>query len=337
MVDLTTSYAGLALKNPLVPSSSPLTGHLDDAKKLEDQGASAIVLPSLFEEALIHEQETMNRFLDHQDIGHFEADSFLPNPSSFNSGLDQYLERINKYKTSLEIPVIGSLNGITQTGWVEYAKDLQDAGCDALELNLYGINANKRESSDDVERRYLKIVHDLSKAISIPFVVKLSPQITSLTHFIHCLEQAGASGISIFNRFYQPDIDLETLAITPHIQLSQSYEALMRIRWIAMLRPQIKIGIAATGGFHHYQDVLKALLAGADVVHLCSVLLSEGVGALARIQEHMVQWLEEKEYQSIAQLKGSLSYQNAINPGAYERANYLQVLDSYSPSSGVKV
>lgn len=337
MVDLTTSYLGLTLKNPLVPSSSPLTGNFDDARRLEDVGAAALVLPSLFEEALIHEQETMSRFIEHQDIGHHEADSFLPAPLEFSSTLDQYLERIEQYKSALSIPVIGSLNGTTLTGWVDHAKDLQEAGCDAIELNLYSINANKTDSSDDIERRYSRIVHDLSKAITIPFTVKLSPQITSLTHFVSRLEQAGAKGVSLFNRFYQPDIDLESLSVAPRLQLSSSYESLLRIHWIALLRPQVSLGLAATGGFHNHEAVLKALLAGADVVHLCSLLLEQGIDAFSSLLIEMKQWLEDKEYDSIQQMQGSLSYQHAIDPSAYERANYLQVLDSYTPSPGVKV
>lgn len=336
-IDLTTNYVGLKLKNPLVPSSSPLTGNLEDACRLEDAGAAAIVLPSLFEEALIHEQQQMSRFMDMQDIGHHEADSFLPQAHHYASKLDQDLERIERYKKRLQIPVIGSLNGVTEGGWIEHAKDLQEAGCDAIELNLYGINANKAESSDAIERRYLNIVHQLSTSISVPFVVKLSNQFTGLAHFAGRLESVGAAGISLFNRFYQPDIDLDSLQITPHLTLSSSQEALLRIRWLAMLRPQVNMTLAATGGFHHYQDVAKALLAGADVVHLCSVLLKEGGPRLGDILTELLQWMEQKEYESVAQMKGSLSHKNAINPNGYERANYLDVLNSYTPSTGVRV
>ncbi|MDX1693050.1 MAG: dihydroorotate dehydrogenase-like protein, partial [Ketobacteraceae bacterium] len=334
MVDLKTEYLGLSLKNPLVPSSSPLTGNLDDARRLEDYGAAALILPSLFEEALINEQENMSRFIEHQDIGHAEADSFLPAPPTFHSTLDQYLEKVERYKGALSIPVIGSLNGTTASGWIDHARDLESAGCDAIELNLYSINANRADSSDDIERRYLKIVHELSRTIRIPFTVKLSPQITSLTHFVNRLEQAGAQGVSLFNRFYQPDIDLDTLTVAPRLQLSSSYECLLRIHWIALLRPQVKLGLAATGGFHDHRDALKALLAGADVVHLCSLLLAQGPEAVQPVLQQMIQWMEDKEYQSVQQLKGSLSYQHAVDPSAYERANYLQVLDSYTPAPG---
>ncbi len=265
-MNLTTTYLGLTLKNPLVPSSSPLTGKFDEARRLEDAGAAAIVLPSLFEEALLHEQENMERLFEHQNIGHLEADNYLPTAHQFSSTLDQYLERIEQYKSSLDIPVIGSLNGTTPSGWIDHAKDLEEAGVDALELNLYSINADQSESSDDVERRYLQVVHDLKDTIDIPFTVKLSPQFSSLSHFIHRLEQAGASGVSLFNRFYQPDINLDTLDIEPRIQLSSPYESLLRVRWIALLRANLDITIAATGGFHSYQEVAKAILAGAGLL-----------------------------------------------------------------------
>lgn len=332
MVDLTTNYAGLELKNPLVPSSSPLTEKLDDAKRLEDAGCSALVLPSLFEEALISEAENMTRFLDHQDIGHPEADSFLPNHTNFVSSLDQYLERIQQFKSALDIPVIGSLNGITRTGWVEHARDLQEAGCDAIELNVYGVNGNKHETGSEIEDRYIGIIEELADSVTIPFVVKISSQFTSLCHFVSQVEKAGARGVSMFNRFYQPDIDLDTLAITPRLTLSTPYETLLRIRWVAILRPQVNLGLAVTGGFHRYQDMLKALLAGADVIHLCSLLLEKGIDQIPQLLNEIACWLEEREYDSISQLKGSLSYQHAINPEAYERANYLQVLDSYHGS-----
>lgn len=335
MMDLTTSYCGLTLKNPLVPSSSPLTRNLDSARRLEDAGASALILPSLFEEELIYEQEHMHRFMDMQDIGHHEADSFLPVSHQYASKLDQALENISRFKSSLSIPVFASLNGVSDSGWIEHAKDLESAGCDAIELNLYGINADRHDSSDSIEHAYLSIVRRMVEAIKVPCVVKLSNQVTGLGHFVAQLESAGVRGVSLFNRFYQPDIDLETLQINPQLSLSDSNESLLRIRWLAMLRPQVRMTLAATGGFHRYEDVMKALLAGGDVVHLCSVLLQQGEHAIHHIISDMTQWMEEKEYESIQQLKGSLSYQNAVNPNGYERANYLDVLDSYTPKSGV--
>lgn len=329
MVDLTTTYCGLSLQNPLVPSSSPLTGNLDDARRLEDAGAAALVLPSVFEEELIHEQEHMHRFLDMQDIGHHEADSFLPTAYDYSSKLDQTLEKIARYKQALSIPVIASLNGVTDSGWVEHARDLQEAGCDGIELNLYGVDADPAVKSAEIEARYLHIVQQLVASVNVPCVVKLSNQFTALVPFVIELEKAGAQGVSLFNRFYQPDIDLESLQVTPRLSLSSCQESLLRIRWLAMLRSHVQFSLAATGGFHGFQDCLKALLAGADVVHVCSVLLKGGPSIVQVILDAMQQWMEEKEYQSIQQLKGSLSYEKAVNPAGYERANYLEVLDSY--------
>lgn len=337
MVDMTTTYCGLNLKNPLIPSSSPLTGNYDDARRLEDAGASALILPSVFEEELIQEQEHLNRFMDQQDIGHHEADSFLPNAYETVSKLDRTLEKIARYKSSLSIPVVASLNGVTDSGWIEHAKELQDAGCDAIELNLYGINAEPWASSDQIEAGYVHLASRLNDAIEVPCMVKLSNQFTGLVHFVLELERGGIAGVSLFNRFYQPDIDLESLRIKPQLNLSTSQETLQRIRWLAMLRPHVSMTLASTGGFHGFQDVLKALMAGADVVHLCSVLLKAGPEVLHTILRDTEQWMEEKEYESVQQLKGSLSYSNAVNPQGYERANYLDVLDSYSPSRGVRV
>ena len=326
MTDMRTHYLGLELKNPLVPSSSPLTGDFDHVRQLEDEGAAAIVMPSLFEEALIHEEEMMTRFLDHQPIGFHEAETFLPELQDYNSELDRYVALIEQYKQSLSIPVIASLNGITPEGWIRHAKDLQDAGCDALELNLYGIPALRQESAVEVEQRYLKLVESLLATVTVPVTLKLSAQFTSPIHFIAELEKLGAQGVSLFNRFYQPDIDLASRHVIPRIQLSQSYESLLRIRWIAMLRPQVTLGIAATGGFHSAEDALKGIMAGADVIHLCSVLLKNGPYHVGTLLKQMRAWMEENEYTSIAQMKGSLSHNNAANPSAYERANYAELL-----------
>lgn len=332
MIDLSTEYLGLKLNNPLVPSSSPLTGDFDSARRLEDLGAAALVLPSLFEEELVHEQERMSQFLDHQSIGHAEASTFLPEVPAYQSRLDQYLNLLTRYKESLSIPVIGSLNGISKTGWLEHAKDLQEAGCDALEINLYSIIANPKESSDDIERRYSGIVHELGQKLTIPITVKLSNQFTAFTHFVNRLESAGANGIVCFNRFYQPDIDLESLHVVPRLQLSSSAESWERVRWIAILKRYTSLSLAATGGFHSSDDIAKALLAGADVVYLCSVLLQQGVEHLSHLKSTLNAWMQEKEYESVAQLKGSLSHQHAVNPDAYERANYIEVLQAFKLS-----
>jgi dihydroorotate dehydrogenase (fumarate) len=335
MVDLTTNYLGLKLAHPLVPSASPLSKDLDSARRLEDAGASALVMYSLFEEKIEAEQQQMERFFYGQSIGYGEADSFHPVPDQILTYQEQYLENLQRLKSHLRIPVIASLNGISQGGWIEYGQALQQAGADALELNIYHLAANADESSETVENRYLDILRELKNRVSVPLTLKLSPQFSSPIHFAQRLEAAGADGIAIFNRFYQPDIDLETLEVVPKLQLSTQAEALLRIRWTALLYGRVKLSLAVTGGFHHSADVIKALLAGADVVHLCSVLLAQGVGKLSEIREELEQWLIEHEYESISQLKGSVSQQHAIDPSAYERANYIHVLDSYTPAAGV--
>ncbi|MFD2231758.1 dihydroorotate dehydrogenase-like protein [Alkalimarinus sediminis] len=337
MIDLTTHYLGLPLKNPLIPSSCPLTNNITSIKRLEDNGASAIVLPSLFEEELIHEQQHMARFLDHQEIGHHEADSFLPIPDQYSSHLDKMLSLISQCKESLEIPVIGSINGITPGGWVDCAIDLQEAGCDAIELNLYSVEADGSRPAATVENDFASIVDRLYSEVTIPITVKLSSQFSSLSHFALNIEKHGAAGIVCFNRFYQPDIDLDTLQLSPTLELSSSIESLVRIRWIALLRSQLKLSLAATGGFHRYDDVAKALLVGADAIYLCSVLMNQGAEAINNILADLTYWMEQKEYQSVEQLKGSLSYQNADSPALYARGNYLEVMDSFTPSKGVKV
>lgn len=335
MVDLTTHYLGLKLAHPLVPSSSPLTKNLDNAKRLQDAGAAAIVLPSLFEEKIEAEQQNMERFFYGQAIGYGEAESFHPVPNQILTYQEQYLEHLQKMKQSLQIPVIASLNGTSVGGWIEYGQALEQAGADALELNIYHLAANSEESSSSVERLYLDILQELKSQVDIPLTLKLSPQFSSPVNFAQRLQAAGADGIAIFNRFYQPDIDLETLQVVPKLELSTPAEALLRVRWTALMYGRINMSLAVTGGFHGSADVIKALLAGADVVHLCSVLLKEGVGRLTEIRNDLQIWLEAHEYESIAQMKGSVSQQHAIDPSAYERANYVQVLDSYTPPSGV--
>ncbi len=335
MVDLTTDYLGLKLANPLVPSASPLSHDTDSARRLEDAGASALVMYSLFEEKIEAEEHQMERFFYQQAIGHGEADSFHPVSDNIQTYQEQYLEHLQQLKSTLTIPVIASLNGTSLSGWVEYGKQLQQAGADALELNIYHLAANSDESGDAVEQRYLDILRELKSQVSVPIVMKLSSQFSSPIHFAKRLEAAGADGIALFNRFYQPDIDLETLEVVPKLELSSSAEALLRIRWTALLYGRTKLSLAVTGGFHETPDVLKALLAGADVVHLCSVLLKHGIGRLSEILAELEQWLAEHEYESVNQLKGSVSRQHAIDPSAYERANYVQVLDSYSSPAGV--
>ncbi|WP_435685606.1 dihydroorotate dehydrogenase-like protein [Sedimenticola selenatireducens] len=331
-MDLRTTYLGLTLKNPLVPSASPLSRSLDMAKKLEDAGAAALVMYSLFEEELQHDQEVMDDYLNHQTLGHAEAASFLPLHGDLPSRQESYLEQLTRLKQALEIPVIASLNGITPGGWIEHGKALQQAGADALELNVYYIAGDSRVSGAEVERRYIDLLHELRQHVTLPIAMKLSPQFSSVANIISHLERVGANGVSLFNRFYQPDIDIDSLRVTPQLSLSSSADALLAMRWIAMLYGRVKLSLAATGGVHNHEDAVKMLLAGADVVHLCSTLLIHGTGRLAEILRGIEDWLEESPYESIEQLKGTLSQQHAGDASAYARANYLQLLNSYLPA-----
>lgn len=335
MIDLSTDYVGLRLKNPLVPSSSPLCKRLDTVLQLEDAGAGAIVLHSLFEEELRAEEAMAERFLLDADLGHGEASDFLPDIGVFQSGMDRYLEHLAKLKQRLEIPVVASLNGVSLSGWVELGKELEQAGADALELNVYHVAADSHVCGEAVEARYLALLRELRGAVSLPILMKLSPFFSSLPQFVQQLEAAGAAGVSLFNRFYQPDIDLDTLCTVEQLHLSYPDEVLLRVRWIAILRGQASLTLAGTGGVHSYQEAIKLLLAGADVVHLASCLLQHGPSHLAQILEDLVRWMTEKEYASVAQLKGSMSQRNLPDPSALERASYLRVLDSYTPPAGV--
>lgn len=335
MVDLTTEYLGLQLKNPLVPSASPLSQDTDSVKRLEDAGAAAIVMHSLFEEKIEYEQAHLARFFHQQAIGHAEAETFHPVPEDYRSYQDEHLELLHRIKGAVTMPVIASLNGTTTGGWIEYGKCLQQAGADALELNVYYLAANSEETSQQVEQRYLDILTALRAHVNIPITVKLSAQFSAPVHFIQQLVRAGARGVAIFNRFYQPDIDLDTLHVEPRLELSTSQEALLRIRWTAMLHGQVNCSLAVTGGLHTYEDVLKALFAGAAITHMCSALLRHGPGHIRLVLSQVHDWLADREYESVKQMRGSLSHRHAVDPAAYERANYISVLDSYSHPRGV--
>ena len=335
-VDLSTQYLGLELANPLVPSASPLSRSLDSAKRLEDAGAAAIVMYSLFEEEIRHEEEAILRFVHEQGLGHAEATSFHPVPEDYKLSVERYVEQLQALKAVLDIPVVASLNGVSLSGWVEHGKLLQEAGADALELNVYYVAAHSDESAAQVEQRYVDLLTELRQQVKLPVAVKLSAQFSSLPHLIKRLQEAGADGVALFNRFYQPDINLDTLQLSPTLQLSTPGEALLRMRWIAMLHGRVDLSLAATGGVHSAEEALKLLLVGADVVHLCSTLLEHGPERLELILRDLQHWLEQHEYESVAQLKGSLSQKNADDPSAFERENYLQVLDSYTSAPGVR-
>jgi dihydroorotate dehydrogenase (fumarate) len=336
MSDLSTEYLGLKLKNPLVPSSSPLSKNLDTAKRLEDAGAGALVMHSLFEETIAEEDANIARFFHQQALGHAEADSFHPLPERYKSYEENYLEHLEALKSNLEIPVIASLNGTTPGGWISYASALQDAGADALELNVYYIPASAQEDGQQVEARYVEILRSMREKISIPIAMKLSSQFSSMVNLAQQFEQAGANGLVLFNRFYQPDIDLDTLDVVPKLVLSSSEESLLRIRWIAILYGRVKCSLAITGGVHNVEDVVKSLLAGADVTHMCSALLQQGPGHLAVVLRSLEEWLEQREYESVQQLKGSISMGNATDSSAFLRSNYVRVLESYRPPPGVQ-
>lgn len=336
MVDLRTRYLGLELDNPLVPSASPLSRSLDTARVLEDAGAGAIVMYSLFEEELRHEEEAATRFLIDQEIGFGEAQSFLPLSDAYQHGLDQYLEQLQRLKRHLQIPVVASLNGVSLDGWICHGRALEDAGADALELNVYYVAADVHESGELIESRYLELLRELRAAVSLPIAMKLSPQFSSVPHMVKSLEQEGVQGVALFNRFYQPDIDLETLRVVPRLHLSSSRDALWAMRWIAILYGRVNLTLAATGGVHTAADAVKMLLAGADVVHLCSALLQQGPGYLTQVRRGLEQWLEQSAFDSVAQMQGSASHLHSNDPTALERANYVAVLDNYTTGPGVR-
>jgi len=330
-VDLKSRYLGLELKNPLMASASPLTGDLDVLKRLEDAGAAAVVLPSLFEEQIEHEEMALLQLEEAFANVHPEATiGYFPEMESYNIGPDQYLEHIAQARKALSIPVIASLNGSTPGGWTRYAKLMQDAGASALELNVYLVAANIDETSSDVEARYIDLVAGVSESVSLPLAVKVGPHFSSFAHMATRLVGAGAKGLVLFNRFLQPDIDLATLEVKPGILLSTPFELRLPLRWIAILKGRIEASLAATSGAHSADDVVKLLLVGADAVMMASALLKHGPEHLAEVLKGMTRWLEEKEYVSVEQMKGSLSQKHSPDPSAFERANYMKALISYT-------
>jgi dihydroorotate dehydrogenase (fumarate) len=330
MPDLRSDYLGLDLASPLVASSSPLTRDLDGQRALEDAGAAALVLPSLFEEQLAFEAGEVHQMLETGSEMFGEALSFFPDLESYNTGPDEYLETIRRAKQALGIPVIASLNGHTPGGWLEHAALIQQAGADALELNLYRVAADPELSGDAIEDAYLELVRAVRAGLQIPLAVKIGPFFSSLAHTARQLVEAGADGLVLFNRFYQPDLDLETLEVLPRLHLSSSEELRLPLRWIALLHGRVDASLALTTGVHTPEDVLKALLAGAHVAMLASALLEHGPRHLVALRRGVEAWMSEREYASVRQLRGSVSQRSAPDPTAYERANYMQTLQSYS-------
>ena len=330
MSDLSTSYLGLSLKNPLVVSPSPLCEDLGAIRKMEDAGASAVVLHSLFEEQLTLDSQDLDRFLTSGTESFAEALSYFPDMGQFKLGPEAYLEHIQKAKKAVKIPIIGSLNGVSTGGWVSYAKKIEQAGADALELNVYYIATDPDMSGPQVEQMYADLVRDVRGSLKIPIAVKLGPYFSSMASVARRLDKAGANGLVLFNRFYQPDFDLEKLEVTPNLNLSRSEELRLRLCWVAILSGRIKADMAITGGVHTAEDVIKSMMAGAKVAMMTSALLKNGIEHLKTVREGIEAWMEKHEYASIRQMQGSMSQKSVAEPAAFVRANYMKVLRSYA-------
>jgi dihydroorotate dehydrogenase (fumarate) len=328
--DLHSRYLSLDLRNPIVASASPLTGSIDSLKRLEDAGVGAVVLPSLFEEQIEHdEMATHNLMLYGAELSP-EAQGFFPEMQHYSTGPDAYLQLIGEAKRALSVPVIASLNGYTPGGWTRIAKQLEEAGADAIELNVYFLAADPADTSADVEQRYVDLVASVRGITNVPVAVKVAPYFSAMANMAQRLEKAGAAGLVLFNRFVQPDIMLDELEVAPHLVLSTSDELRLALRWIAILHGRVRTSLAATGGAHSHEDVLKLLLAGADCVMIASSLLRNGPAHVAHLLRGVEQWMTEREYVSVRQMKGSLSQQACPDPDAFERANYMKALQSYT-------
>ena len=328
--DLRSRYLGLELKHPIVAAASPLTGSIESLKRLEDAGIAAVVLPSLFEEQIEHEEmATHDLMLSGSELSP-EASGFFPEMQNYNAGPDNYLKLIGEAKQALSVPVIASLNGYTPGGWTQIAKKLEQAGADAIELNIYFLATNPEDTGTAIEKRYIDLVTSVSSIVSVPVAVKVSPYFSAMANMAGRLAAAGASGLVLFNRFVQPDILLDELEVAPQLVLSTSDELRLALRWIAILRGRVQASLAATGGAHTPDDVLKLLLAGADCVMLASSLLRKGPKHVATLINGVEKWMTEREYVSVEQMKGSLSQQACPDPAAFERTNYMKALTSYT-------
>lgn len=330
MTDLTTTYLGFNLKNPLVASSSPLCQDVHNIRQMEDAGLAAVVLHSLFEEQITIQSLDLDHFLERGTDSFAESLSYFPDMHQYNLGPDAYLEHIRQAKSAVDIPVIASLNGYSTGGWIKYARLMEEAGADALELNIYYLATDPGMSGADVEQMYTELVRNVSSSIQIPVSVKLSPYFSATANMAHRLAEAGAKGLVLFNRFYQPDFDLETLEVTPNLVLSSPDELRLRLRWIAILHGQVEADLAVTGGVHAASDVVKSMMAGANVAMSTSAFLRRGIAWSSVILTDLQEWLEEHEYDSIVQMQGSMSQKAISDPTAFERANYMKVLRSYA-------
>lgn len=325
-MDITTTYLGMKLRSPLVVSASPLGDNIDNLKKMEEAGAAAVVLHSLFEEQLRLEAYELHHHLTHGTESYPEALSYFPEPQELLIGPEVYLKHITEAKKAVKIPIIASLNGSTVGGWTDYAKKMEEAGADAIELNIYYIPTDMSQTGSEIENNYVEILKSVKSVVKIPVAVKLSPFFSNMANMAKRLVDAGANGLVLFNRFYQPDIDLEQLEVVPNILLSTPMAMRLPLRWIAILYGRINVSLAATSGIHRATDVIKMIMAGADVTMLCSVLMRHGIGQISAIEKEMIQWMEEHEYESVSQMKGSMSQKNCPDPSAFERAQYMRVL-----------
>jgi dihydroorotate dehydrogenase (fumarate) len=329
MKDLSTTYLGLELKNPLVASASPLSEKLETVQELEQAGVAAIVMHSLFEEEIIHESLELDHYLSYGEDISAESPRHWPEIDSYLLKPDLYIDKLTSYKKAVSIPIIGSLNGVSKGGWTDYAKRMEAAGADAVELNLYYLPANPSLAPDELEKSYIKLVGSVRKSIKIPLAVKLSPFFTALPHMAKQLVEAGADGLVLFNRFYQPDIDLEALEVTPHLVLSSSQDLRLPLRWIAILYERVKADFALTSGVHTAEDVIKAMMAGASVAMMASELLENGIRRIPVLLQEIEKWMVAHEYESIRQMRGSLSQKKVSSPATYERTNYMKALKTY--------
>ena len=336
MTDLGTTYLGLPLKSPIVLSASPLSEDLDTIRQAEDAGAGAVVLHSLFEEQITVESHDLDRQLSQHAYSVGEALTYFPEPAAYARGPEAYLEHVRRAKAAVDVPVIASLNGVSSGGWVEYARAIEQAGADALELNVYFVPTDPLLEGSAVEQSYLDLVRDVRLHVGIPLAVKLSHFFSAIPNMAHRLDLAGVDGLVLFNRFYQPDFDLERLEVVPDLTLSTPGELRLRLRWVAILYGHVQADLAVTGGVHAATDVVKAMMAGASAAMMASALLRHGVGHVRTVTTDLVRWLEEHEYASVRQMRGSMSQRHVAEPAAFERANYLKVLRSFALRPGIE-
>lgn len=329
---LNTTYLSLNLRNPVVASASPLSKDPENILAMEDAGAAAVVMYSLFEEQIMAQSQEVDHFLNFGSQSHAEALSYFPDMERYNVGPEAYLEKIQKAKSRIDIPLIGSLNGVSEGGWTDYAQMIEQAGADALELNIYYIPTDPALTGDMIENMYLDVIRSVRSKIKIPLAVKVGPYFSSIPNMALKMVDAGADGLVLFNRFYQPDINIDRLEVEPGLILSTSYDMRKPMRWVAILHDQIPVSLAITSGAHNYEDVIKGVMAGADVVMMTSELLQNGIFRISEVLDDIKTWMTDNEYESIHQMKGSMNYNNVAEPSAYERANYLKVLNSWRPA-----